>query len=235
LSQDVLLWVDSFNNGFTPQVLEAGVEVLEKLGFNVLLMKKHICCGRPYYDVGMLDEAKRNLSGILSQLEPALVAKIPVIVLEPSCLSVFRDEMPGLFPDDERASQLRSSIMTLSEFIQNRGLPLPSLAKDVHIHGHCHQKACGGMGAEQSLLDKLGNGGRVLPTGCCGVAGAYAYHTKTAPVAQTIGMNEFKPHLDKLPEEADVVADGFSCRGQIKKVSGRDPIHLAQLLAKLMR
>lgn len=235
LSQDVLLWVDSFNNGFTPQVLEAGVEVLEKLGFNVLLMKKHICCGRPYYDVGMLDEAKRNLSGILSQLEPALVAKIPVIVLEPSCLSVFRDEMPGLFPDDERASQLRSSIMTLSEFIQSRGLPLPSLAKDVHIHGHCHQKACGGMGAEQSLLDKLGNSGRILPTGCCGVAGAYAYHTKTAPIAQTIGMNEFKPHLDKLSAEADVVADGFSCRGQIKKVSGRDPIHLAQLLAKLMR
>ncbi|MFC3941157.1 FAD-binding oxidoreductase [Pseudomonas gingeri NCPPB 3146 = LMG 5327] len=233
-TKDVLLWVDSFNNGFTPDVLEAGVQVLEKLGYQVHLMRKQTCCGRPYYDVGMLDRAKANLLAILEQLEPALLRKLPVVVLEPSCLSVFRDEMPALFPDDMRAQQLTRSIMTLSEFIREQGLTLPSLSDSVHVHGHCHQKSCGGMGAEQALLGKLGGNGQVIPSGCCGVAGAYGYHGKTAPIAQTIGQQEFKPHLDKVPQDASIVADGFSCRGQIRKVSGREPLHLAQLLAKLL-
>lgn len=231
---DVLLWVDSFNNGFTPKVLEAGVNVLEALGFTVRLMRRHVCCGRPYYDVGMIDEAKSNLEQILTQLEPVLEDRLPVIVLEPSCLSVFRDEMPGLFPNDERAKQLQKSIMTLSEFIESRGLQLPSINEDVRIHGHCHQKSCGGMGGEQGILEKLGGTGQVIPAGCCGVAGAYAYHSKTAPVAKIIGENEFKPHLDKIPQDASVVADGFSCRGQIRNISGREPMHLAEYLAKVL-
>ncbi len=231
---DVLLWVDSFNNGFTPKVLEAGVTVLEALGFTVKLMKRHVCCGRPYYDVGMIDEAKSNLEQILTQLEPVLEDGLPVIVLEPSCLSVFRDEMPGLFPNDKRAKQLEKSIMTLSEFIKSRALELPSINEDVRIHGHCHQKSCGGMGGEQGVLEKLGGKGQVIAAGCCGVAGAYAYHSKTAPIAKIIGENEFKPHIDKIPQEAAVVADGFSCRGQIRNVSGREAMHLAEYLAKIL-
>ncbi|MCX2686647.1 FAD-binding and (Fe-S)-binding domain-containing protein [Pseudomonas sp. DCB_AW] len=231
---DVLLWVDSFNNGFTPKVLEAGVTVLEALGFTVKLMKRHVCCGRPYYDVGMIDEAKSNLEQILTQLEPVLQDGLPVIVLEPSCLSVFRDEMPGLFPNDQRAKQLEKSIMTLSEFIKSRALALPSINEDVRIHGHCHQKSCGGMGGEQGVLEKLGGKGQVIAAGCCGVAGAYAYHSKTAPIAKIIGENEFKPHIDKIPQEAAVVADGFSCRGQIRNVSGREAMHLAEYLAKIL-
>ncbi|MFF7108868.1 FAD-binding and (Fe-S)-binding domain-containing protein [Pseudomonas sichuanensis] len=231
---DVLLWVDSFNNGFTPKVLEAGVTVLEALGFTVKLMKRHVCCGRPYYDVGMIDEAKSNLEQILTQLEPVLEDGLPVIVLEPSCLSVFRDEMPGLFPNDHRAKQLEKSIMTLSEFIKSRALELPSINEDVRIHGHCHQKSCGGMGGEQGVLEKLGGKGQVIAAGCCGVAGAYAYHSKTAPIAKIIGENEFKPHIDMIPQEAAVVADGFSCRGQIRNVSGREAMHLAEYLAKIL-
>lgn len=231
---DVLLWVDSFNNGFTPKVLEAGVTVLEALGFSVKLMKRHVCCGRPYYDVGMIDQAKANLEQILTQLQPVLEDGLPVIVLEPSCLSVFRDEMPGLFPTDRRAQKLEKSIMTLSEFIKDRGLELPSIDEDVRIHGHCHQKSCGGMEGEQGVLEKLGGKGQVIAAGCCGVAGAYAYHSKTAPVAKVIGEQEFKPHLDKIPADASVVADGFSCRGQIRNVSGREAMHLAEYLAKIL-
>jgi Fe-S oxidoreductase len=231
---DVLLWVDSFNNGFTPKVLEAGVTVLEALGFTVKLMKRHVCCGRPYYDVGMIDEAKSNLEQILTQLEPVLEDGLPVIVLEPSCLSVFRDEMPGLFPTDLRAKQLEKSIMTLSEFIKSRGLELPAIHDDVRVHGHCHQKSCGGMGGEEGVLAKLGGRGQVIAAGCCGVAGAYAYHSKTAPIAKIIGEKEFKPHIDKIPHEAAVVADGFSCRGQIRNVSGREAMHMAEYLAKIL-
>ncbi|MGE8398877.1 MAG: heterodisulfide reductase-related iron-sulfur binding cluster, partial [Burkholderiales bacterium] len=153
----------------------AGVTVLEALGFSVKLMKRHVCCGRPYYDVGMIDQAKSNLEQILAQLAPVLEEGLPVIVLEPSCLSVFRDEMPGLYPTDPRAKKLEKSIMTLSEFIEQRGLQLPSINEDVRIHGHCHQKSCGGMAGEQGVLEKLGGQGQVIAAGCCGVAGAYAY------------------------------------------------------------
>lgn len=231
---EVLLWVDSFNNGFTPKVLEAGVTALEALGFTVTLMKRHVCCGRPYYDVGMIEKAKSNLEQILSQLEPVLEENLPVIVLEPSCLSVFRDEMPGLFPNDQRAKKLEKSIMTLSEFIKVRGLELPAINEEVRIHGHCHQKSCGGMGAEQGVLEKLGSRGQVIAAGCCGGAGVYAYHSKTAPIAKIIGEKEFKPHIDKIPQDAAVVADGFSCRGQIRNLSGREPMHLAEYLAKVL-
>lgn len=232
---EVLLWVDSFNNGFTPKVLEAGVEVLEKLGFTVLLMERHICCGRPYYDVGMLDQAKRNLEAILTQLSPVLRDELPIVVLEPSCLSVFRDEMPDLFPADKRAQQLSKSIQTISEFLISQKVELPEAAQSLRVHGHCHQKACGGMGAEKDLLKQLGGDGKVMATGCCGVAGAYGYHKKTAPVARTIGLNEFKPHLDAIPEGTQLIADGFSCRGQIRNVSGHEPEHVAEVLAKLLR
>lgn len=232
---EVLLWVDSFNNGFTPAVLEAGVEVLEKLGFNVTLMQRHICCGRPYYDVGMLDLAKANLEMILQQLALPLSKGMPIVVLEPSCLSVFRDEMPGLFPDDHRAKQMTQSLMTLSELVKHYGIELPRIEDDVRIHGHCHQKACGGLGAEQSILKKLGDKGGIIPAGCCGVAGAYGYHQKSAPIAKLIGENEFKPHLDKLPEDSVLIADGFSCRGQIRTVSVRQPMHLAEYLATVLR
>ncbi|NVZ67095.1 FAD-binding oxidoreductase, partial [Pseudomonas gingeri] len=130
-------------------VLEAGVEVLETLGFYVRLMKRHICCGRPFYDSGMIDQARSNLLQILDQLAPALDQAMPVVVLEPSCLSVFRDEMPSLLPENTQAQQLKRSIMTLSEFIQLQGVTLPDINQDVRIHGHCHQKSCGGMGGEQ--------------------------------------------------------------------------------------
>lgn len=233
-SSAVLLWVDSFNNGFTPQVLEAAVVVLEKLGFSVRLMKRHVCCGRPLYDSGMIEQAKSNLLQILNQLAWALDQAIPVIVLEPSCLSVFRDEMPGLLPDNVQAQRLRKSIMTVSEFIRSRELELPEINADVRIHGHCHQKSCGGMGAEQGVLEKLGGKGKVIAAGCCGVAGAYAYHSKTAHISKIIGEQEFRPVIDSIPQETPLVADGFSCRSQIRNVSGREPLHLAEYLAQVL-
>ena len=143
--------------------------------------------------------------------------------------------MPDLFPTDLRAKQLSKSIQTISEFLVREKVELPESAQSLRVHGHCHQKACGGMGAEEDLLKRLGGDGKVMATGCCGVAGAYGYHKKTAPVAKTIGLNEFKPHLDAIPEDAQVVADGFSCRGQIRNVSGLEPEHVAEVLAKLLR
>ena len=226
----VLLWTDTFNNGFSPEVMEATVRVLESHGFEVRLMSRHVCCGRPMYDAGLLDEAKHNLETILSQLGPVIDSGLPVVVLEPGCLSVFRDELRSLFPTDRRAQALATAVKTLAELLQEYGVSLPKRDEEVHIHGHCHQKACGGMKAESRLLGQAAASGTVLPTGCCGMAGAYGYHAKTAALATKVAQTELVPAIDALDEDAVIISDGFSCRSQIRNTTGRTAIHLAQWL-----
>jgi len=222
--RDVLVWTDTFNNGFTPGVLEAAVTVIERHGWHARLATRHVCCGRPLYDVGMLDAARRNLLEILDVLAGPVAAGVPVLVLEPSCLSVFRDEMPALLPDDPRAGALSRLVVTMAEFATRADIALGADTA-VHLHAHCHQRACGGTSAESGL------GANVLDTGCCGMAGAFGYHSKTAEIARAIGESTLVPKLAGLSAQALVAADGFSCRTQIRKLTGREPRHLAEILA----
>src|SRR5205823_6352175 len=117
----VILWADTFNNFFHPEVCRAAVEVLEEAGFHVQVQAEKLCCGRPLYDYGMLDLAKRKLRQILEDLRPPIEQGTPVIGLEPSCVSVFRDEMRGLFPNHADAERLAKQTFLLSEFLVKRG------------------------------------------------------------------------------------------------------------------
>ncbi|WP_019937089.1 FAD-binding and (Fe-S)-binding domain-containing protein [Bordetella sp. FB-8] len=224
-AKDVIVWTDTFNNGFTPHVLQAAVTVVQAAGYRPRLTERHVCCGRPFYDSGLLDQARGNLLEILDLLAEPLAAGVPVLVLEPSCLSVFRDEMAALLAHDPRAARLASLTRTMAEFASEAGLRLPEAAQ-AHVHAHCHHRACGGAQAEKKL------GAKVLDTGCCGMAGAFGYHTKTAAVARRVGELELLPKLAQVPEQAELVADGFSCRSQISKLSGRRARHLAEVLAE---
>src|SRR6185312_9883213 len=94
--QPVLLWPDTFNDHFFPETALAAAEALEALGFRVTVPAADVCCGRPLYDFGMLDTAKRLLQKDLRVLEADIAAGTPVVGLEPSCVSVFRDEMANL-------------------------------------------------------------------------------------------------------------------------------------------
>lgn len=224
---DVVVWTDTFNNGFTPHVLEAAVQVVHATGGTPRLTPRHVCCGRPLYDVGLLDQARTQLRDILDMMQAPLAANVPILVLEPSCLSVFRDEMRALIADDPRAEKLAAACITMAEYAQRHGVRVDTPADDaVHVHPHCHQRACGGAGAEKQI------GAKVLDTGCCGMAGAFGYHEKTAAVARTVGERELLPKLTPLPADSTVVADGFSCRTQIKRLSGRSARHLAEVLAE---
>lgn len=229
-SKTVLLWTDTFNNGFSPEVLEASVRVLQSHGVEVRILSKQICCGRPYYDAGMLDHAKRNLIAILAELKEVIAHKWPIVVLEPSCLSVFRDELHSLLPADKRASVLAASVKTLAEYLDAEGFYIPKLDESVYVHGHCHQKACGGVAAESRLIGKAARSGAVLQTGCCGMAGAFGYQTRTADVASAVAESELAPAVRAVSSEALLISDGFSCRAQIRNATGREAIHLAQWL-----
>ena len=144
---EVILWADTFNNYFHPETSRAALEVLQGAGFRVTVPQGHLCCGRPLYDFGMLDRATQYLERILSVLTKQIDAGIPVVVLEPSCASVFRDELRNLFPLDARATKLRSQTFLLSEFLEHHAPSYkpPQLSAKVLLHGLCQHKALLGM------------------------------------------------------------------------------------------
>jgi FAD/FMN-containing dehydrogenase/Fe-S oxidoreductase len=235
----VLLWADTFNNHFLPSTAKAAAEVLEAAGFDVSVPRAHLCCGRPLYDVGMLDRAKSLLLQIMDELLPEIEAATPIVVLEPSCASVFRDELTNLFPKDERAQALSKQVFLFSEFLEQRAnndaFPLPKLARRALVHGHCHHKALMKMTAEQAVLDRMGVNFTAPAPGCCGMAGAFGFEKEKYEVSKAIGELELLPAVRQAPTDWLIVADGFSCREQIAQETDRHALHLAEVLQMALR
>jgi FAD/FMN-containing dehydrogenase/Fe-S oxidoreductase len=233
----VLLWADTFNNHFLPSTAKAAVEVLEAAGFEVSVPRAHLCCGRPLYDVGMLDRAKSLLLQIMDELLPEIEAGTPIVVLEPSCASVFRDELTNLFPKDERAQALSQQVFLLSEFLElhAKDFRLPELPRRALIHGHCHHKAIMKMTAEESVLQRLGVNFTAPAPGCCGMAGAFGFEKEKYDVSKAIGELELLPAVRQAPTDWLIVADGFSCREQIAQETDRHALHLAEVLQMALR
>jgi Fe-S oxidoreductase len=154
----VILWADTFNNYFHPRTAQAAVEVLEAAGFRVAVPKMNLCCGRPLYDWGMLNEAEAALRVILDTLKEPIEEGAPVVVLEPSCASVFRDELINFFPNDEDANRLSEQIFLLSEFLQKKAphFKPPQLKRKAVVHGHCHHKSLMMMDNDEAVFEKMG-------------------------------------------------------------------------------
>ena len=229
---DVILWADTFNNYFHPETGRAALQVLQAAGFQVTVPRNHLCCGRPLYDFGMIDRAKAYLQRILQALGPQIDAGLPVVVLEPSCASVFRDELRGLFPNDPRAARLRSQTFLLSEFLQQQAPAYqpPQRAIKILLHGHCHQKSLMKMGHAESLLRKMGAEVSSIDSGCCGMAGPFGFEKDKYAISQAVGERVLLPAVRQLPADTLIVSDGFSCREQILQATGRNAIHLAEAL-----
>jgi len=228
---DIILWADTFNNYFHPDTSRAALEVLQSAGFNVMVPQVHLCCGRPLYDFGLLNEAKEYLENVMCVLTKQIVAGIPIVVLEPSCASVFRDELRNLFPHDERAIKLRSQTFLLSEFLERYAPDFaPQLSQKVLLHGHCHHKSIMGIGAEESVLKKTGADLQSIDSGCCGMAGPFGFEKEKYEVSQAVGERVLLPAVRNTPENALIVSDGFSCREQIHQATGRRALHLAEAL-----
>jgi len=228
----VLLWPDTFNNYFLPDTAMAGVEVLEAAGYQVMLPRVPLCCGRPLYDFGMLDRAKRLLLGILDALSEEIEAGVPLVVLEPSCAAVFRDELLNLFPDDRRARQLAEQTFLLGEFLEKKAssFVLPRLPRKALLHGHCHQKSLMKMTDEESVLTRMGVDFSAPAPGCCGMAGSFGFEADKYDVSIAIGELELMPAVREASPETLIIADGFSCREQIAQGSHRNALHLAQVI-----
>jgi FAD/FMN-containing dehydrogenase/Fe-S oxidoreductase len=232
----VVLWVDTFNNHFHPEILQAAVLVLEASGHKIILPEQRLCCGRPLYDFGMLDHAKKMLADILVSLRKEIRADIPVVGLEPSCVSVFRDELKRLFPYDEDAHRLSKNAMTISEFlVEHSQFEFPKLNRKAIVHGHCHDKAVMKMKSEAELYESLGLEFELLDSGCCGMAGSFGFEIEHYEVSEKCGERILLPRVRETPTEHFVIADGFSCREQIEQLANRRAWHTAEVLLKVLK
>ena len=234
----VILWPDTFTNYFEPDVAKAAVEVLEAAGCAVELPRGHLCCGRPLYDFGMLKLARRQLEQILERMRPEIRAGVDVVGLEPSCVDVFRDELLNMLPHDEDAKRLSKQTFSFVEFLTDRlDWHPPTLQAQAVVQGHCHHRAAErDMEHDRELLDRLGLDYEVLETGCCGMAGSFGYHAGDHyDVSVKVAEHSLLPKLEETPQSTLVIADGFSCRGQIEQLGGRDALHIAQVVQRALR
>ena len=228
----VILWPDTFNNHFHAHTARAAVEVLEHLGWRVRIPREKLCCGRPLYDFGMLHEAKQYLKRILRSLERDIQAGYPIVVLEPSCASVFKEELKNLLPEEHLTEKLSTQVMLLSEFLQEKAseFKFPELKRKAVIQAHCHHKAIFKTDAEEKVLKRIGIESEILDSGCCGMAGPFGFEAAKYEVSQACAERVLLPAIRKAAEDQLVLADGFSCREQIRQNTDRYPLHLAEVL-----
>jgi FAD/FMN-containing dehydrogenase/Fe-S oxidoreductase len=234
-STQVVLWPDTWNNYYHPQTLAAAETVLTSAGFQVYVPKGHICCGRPLYDFGLLTAARSYLSKVLDRMAPQIEAGLPFIFLEPSCASVFKDELLELFPNDARAKRLSSQVWLLADWLAAKA---PDWAAgrlqgtSILVHGHCHHKAVfGGSRSEIAMLRGAGATVEAIQAGCCGMAGPFGFEADKFEVSKAIANDGLLPAVQSAGPLTLIVADGFSCREQIAQLSDREAMHFAEVLA----
>ena len=227
----VVLWPDTFNDAFYPKVLHDAVRVLSQAGFAVDIPARRLCCGRPLYEYGWLDDARKLWHRTLDDLAEDIDAGVPIVALEPSCTSAFRDELPALFPEHPRSARLARQTFSLGEFLASvdyRPTQVPS--QQIIYHRHCHQAAVLEPDHEIALLRGAGHAVDVLDSGCCGMAGAFGFQRSKYPLSVALAERVLLPAVREAPD-ATVVADGFSCREQLRQLGNVQARHLAELLA----
>jgi FAD/FMN-containing dehydrogenase/Fe-S oxidoreductase len=242
--ETVVLWPDTFTNFSADAPGKAAVEVLEAMGYQVLLPIGNVCCGLTWHSTGQLDMTKKVLTDTLDVMEPLLDAGYPIIGLEPSCTVMLQDEITELLPNDPRARRVAELTMTLGAFAARhlaggKHWPFQDLSTETGpaqavCQVHCHQQSILGYGPELEVLEKLGVDTAVVGGGCCGLAGNWGFEPGHYEISQTLGERELFPAIRNAADGTIVLADGFSCRTQIAQSTSADGVHLAEVMRRAL-
>lgn len=234
---EVVLFADTFTNAFDPEVAVAAVSVLERAGYRVSVPPRGVCCGLTWISTGQLDGARRQMRATAKALEPFVDRGMAIVGLEPSCTAVLRSELPELLRDEDSqlAQRIAAQVRTLAEVLmETSGWQPPDLSK---VHGlaqpHCHHHAVLGWDPDEALLRQAGATIQKLD-GCCGLAGNFGAERGHHDISVQVANLHLVPALDQQPPDATVLADGFSCRTQLKFLGEARGQHLAELLANAL-
>ncbi|MFE1770383.1 FAD-binding and (Fe-S)-binding domain-containing protein [Streptomyces sp. NPDC059008] len=254
-ARTVVLWPDTFTDHLSPQVGRSAVRVLEAAGLRPLLPptaplrsasgglgpvrlpRRHrpLCCGLTYVSTGQLDRARAVMRRTVDVLAPLVRPGRPLVVLEPSCAAALRTDLPELLADDPRAAHLASQVRTFAEALEELAPDWrpPRLDRPVAGQTHCHQHAVLGDAADRRLRERAGLTGE-LSGGCCGLAGNFGFEQGHYEVSVACAEEQLLPAVRQSPPEAEILADGFSCRTQLDQLAGRRGRHLAEVLAEAL-
>ncbi|HEY0219322.1 MAG TPA: FAD-linked oxidase C-terminal domain-containing protein [Afipia sp.] len=239
---EVVLFADTFNRAYERENLDAALRVLVAGGYRVHLPKpvqgsRPLCCGRTFLSAGLVEQAREELARVVETLSPFVARGVPVVGLEPSCLLTLRDELLSL-RDDDKAKTIAAHALLFEEFLAREAgtgrlqLPLGSIGPKAMVHGHCHQKSFDAFKPVEKILRLVPDlDVEVIESSCCGMAGAFGYGADTYDASIAMAELRLLPAVRKADQKALIVADGTSCRHQIKDGSGRGALHVAQVLA----
>jgi Fe-S oxidoreductase len=234
----LLLWPDTFTNHFDPAVAADAVAVLESLGYAVELPPRTVCCGLTWTTTGQVAAARRVLRRSLRTIEPWLAEGVPVVGLEPSCTAALRSDGPELLPDEPLAARLSHGVRTFAEVLAEHTDTLRATVvapgQRALVQVHCHQHAELGTEADQAAMAALGIDAEVLDSGCCGLAGNFGFERGHYDVSMACAERVLLPAVRAAAPDVAVLADGFSCRTQLRQAGTREPVHLARLAARAL-
>ncbi|MEI8386305.1 MAG: FAD-linked oxidase C-terminal domain-containing protein [Verrucomicrobiota bacterium] len=235
----VHLFCDEFTNYNDLDAGIAAVELLELLGYEVVL-PRHVESGRASLSKGLIRRAKSFAEENVRLLSPVVTESEPLIGIEPSAILGFRDEYPVLVapPLRESARALAPHCLLLDEFIAREadaGRITAELFTErqqaIHLHGHCHQKATASLDPTIRMLSLPKNFTvKIIPSGCCGMAGSFGYEAEHYDVSMKVGELVLFPAVRKLDGDSVVAAPGTSCRHQIHDGTKRKALHPAEIL-----
>jgi Fe-S oxidoreductase len=242
---EVMLFADTFNTYFEPENMRAAALVLAAAGYRVRVAApangaRPLCCGRTFLSAGLVEDAKTEAQRLVTALAPFVEHGVPVIGLEPSCLFTLRDELQSMLPG-EGSAKVAAHAFLFEEFLAREAsegrldLMLGPIGRRAYLHGHCHQKAFGALGATEAVLRLVPDlEVETITSSCCGMAGAFGYQAETFDVSMAIGELSLLPSVRKAEPDALIVADGTSCRQQIEDGAGRNAIHVARVLERAL-
>lgn len=243
----VVLMCDTFNTSFEPGTLSDAAKVLIAAGYRIHFPqarngRRNLCCGRTFLTAGLVEQARTEATRLIEALLPFVEQGMPVVGLEPSCLLTLRDEYLGLLPGKETQTIATNAFM-FEEFLvreaEARRLNLPLQAKEgtkVLVHGHCHQKAFDMMGAITKTLAMVpGIDVETIESSCCGMAGAFGFNAETYEVSMAMAEDSLLPALRNAGESIVLVADGTSCRQQMRDGAHKNAIHVASFMKSALR
>ncbi|VIO77442.1 FAD-binding and (Fe-S)-binding domain-containing protein [Bradyrhizobium ivorense] len=244
--REVVLFADTFNRAYERENLDAAIEVLVAGGYRVHLPKpsdsgRPLCCGRTFLSAGLVEQARSELNRLVAAYAPFAARGVPIIGLEPSCLLTLRDELLSLRSDDA-AKSISAHALLFEEFLVREAetgrlsLPLGPVGAKAMVHGHCHQKSFGAFKPVEKVLRLVpGLDVKTIESSCCGMAGAFGYGAETYQASIEMAELSLLPAVRGADRDTLIVADGTSCRHQIRDGSGRTPLHVASVLAMSLK
>ncbi|GJF03679.1 lactate dehydrogenase [Pseudonocardia sp. D17] len=234
----LLLWPDTFTNHFDPSIAADAVAVLSALGYSVEVPPAAVCCGLTWTSTGQVETARKVLRRSLHTISPWIADGVPVVGLEPSCTAALRVDAPELLPNAPLARSIAGSIFTFAEILAKHidelraAVVLPGQKAIVQVH--CHQHAELGTEDDGAVFAALGVKAEILDSGCCGLAGNFGFEKGHYDISIACAERVLLPAVREADADTEVLADGFSCRTQLREAGTREPLHMAQLAARAL-